>query len=346
MAGALTFDLASTLCGWCAGDGRGVPMAGCIRLPPCDADLGLLACSLEDRIERLDAEFDPDFIGYESPLLMRHDRLIDLRRIYGLGMLTERFAVRKAQRTGRSIIAGECDPKRAKAALTGDAYASKSDMVKAARRLGVSLPATIGEGQQDAAMKRGEEWDDAPRDYDPYYRWLEPRLKPGRWAVIPDRPGAPSQINDSLLGGWPFGRTYGVPLWHMDGPLQRLGKLCEQYDMVALGWIGHPKKEPVGCPRYRARMKEVAEVLGKDWPPIHMMRGIAVAWDYQFTSADATSLAQNGHRYDSPIDTLCGDKWRGRRAYADKLERRRSAYREPDRSGRESNGSALRFDFE
>ena len=132
----------------------------------------------------------------------------------------------------------------------------------------------------------------------------------------------------------------------MDGPLQRLGKLCERYDMVALGWIGHPKKEPVGCPRYRARMKEVAEVLGKDWPPIHMMRGIAVAWDYQFTSADATSLAQNGHRYDSPIDTLCGDKWRGRRAYADKLERRRSAYREPDRSGRESNGSALRFDFE
>lgn len=172
-----------------------------------------------------------------------------------------------------------------------------------------------------AAVKRGEEWDDAPRDHTALYAWLEPKLRPGSWAVIPDRPGAPSQLNDALLNDWPFGRRYGVPLWHMDGPLERLGRLCERYDKVALGWIGDPKKEPVGCPRYRARMREVRKLLGKDWPPIHMMRGIAVAWDYPFASADATSLAQNGWRYDSPIDTLLGDPWRGRRAYADALER-------------------------
>lgn len=170
-------------------------------------------------------------------------------------------------------------------------------------------------------MRRGEEWDSTPRDWSDYYRWLEPRLKPGRWAVIPDMPGAPSQLNDGLLNDWPFGPEWGVPLWHMDGPLERLGRLCERYPTVALGWIGHPKREPVGCPRYRERMEELARFFGRQWHPLHMMRGIAVAFDYPFASADATSLAQNGHRYDSPLDALCGDPWRGRRAYADTLER-------------------------
>jgi hypothetical protein len=171
-----------------------------------------------------------------------------------------------------------------------------------------------------AAVKNGEEWAQ-DRDWTPYYRWLEPRLKAGRWAVIPDMPGAPSQLNDGLLNDWPFGRTWGVPLWHMDGHLDRLARLCDQYDRVALGWIGDPKREPVGCRRYRDRMEDVDKLLGNRWPPLHMMRGVAVAFDYPFASADSTSLAQNGWRYDSPIDTLAGDSWRGRNAYADKLER-------------------------
>jgi hypothetical protein len=170
------------------------------------------------------------------------------------------------------------------------------------------------------AMRAGLEW--APeRDWAPYYQWLDERLfSPGRWAVIPDAPGAPSQLNDGLLNDWPFGRSRGVPLWHMDGPIERLGRLCERYDRVALGWIGHPKKEPVGCDAYHRRMEDVARLLGNRWPPIHMMRGVLVARDYPFISADSTSLAQNGWRYDSPIDRHLGDPWRGRRAYADRLE--------------------------
>jgi len=170
------------------------------------------------------------------------------------------------------------------------------------------------------AMRRGEAWAQE-RDWSPYYRWLEDRLFwPGRWAVIPDVPGAPSQINDGLLNDWPFGRSRGAPLWHMDGPIERLGRLCDQYDRVAIGWIGHPKREPVGCDNYRRRMDDVSSLLGNRWPVIHMMRGVAVAGDYPFASADSTSLAQNGHRYDSPLDALLGDPWRGRRAYADRLE--------------------------
>lgn len=133
------------------------------------------------------------------------------------------------------------------------------------------------------ALKRGEEWDDSPRDHSALYAWLDQRIwHPGRWAVIPDRPGAPSQLNDALLKTWPFGRSKGAPLWHMDGPIGRLGRLCQEYDRVCLGWIGDWKKEPVGCDSYRRKMDEVGTFLGNRFPPLHMMRGVAVARDYPF----------------------------------------------------------------
>lgn len=177
-----------------------------------------------------------------------------------------------------------------------------------------------------AAIKRGDDWF-VRDDWTPYYRWLEPRLfYPGRWAVIPDAPGAPSQLNDGLLNDWPSGPGRGVPLWHMDAPIERLARLCERYPRVALGWIGHPKREPVGCDAYRRKMHQVAELMGNTWHPLHMMRGTAVAFDYPFMSADSTSLARNGHRYDwldHQLDMFAsGGKWQGRRMYADRLERR------------------------
>jgi hypothetical protein len=129
-------------------------------------------------------------------------------------------------------------------------------------------------------------------------------------------PGAPSQLNDALLNEWPFGQK-GAPLWHMDGPIERLLKLCERFDRVCLGWTGAGKG--IDCPDYHARMEEVAKALGNRWPVLHMMRGVAVAFDYPFDSADSTSLAQNGWRYDTVFDF--GDRWAGRRAYADTLER-------------------------
>lgn len=166
-------------------------------------------------------------------------------------------------------------------------------------------------------------------DWAPFYRWLEQRLfVPGRWAVIPDAPGAPSQLNDALLVDWPFGQR-GAPLWHMNGSLERLGRLLDRFDRVCLGWIGEfdpalkairPEERAVGCDAYHARMEEVDRFLGNRWPELHMMRGVLVAPEYPFGSADATTLAQNGWRYDAPIGTDSDDPWRGRRAYRDRLE--------------------------
>lgn len=172
-----------------------------------------------------------------------------------------------------------------------------------------------------AAQRKGEDWAEK-WNWSDYYDWLEPRLfRPGRWAVIPDMPGAPSQLNDALIPEWPFGQK-GAPLWHMDGPLDRLLKLCDKFDRVCLGWTGAGKH--LDRPEYHERMEEVARALGNRWPVLHMMRGLRVAWDYPFASADGTTLAQNGWKYDTELDF--GEKWRGRAAYADKIERPR-----PDR---------------
>jgi hypothetical protein len=191
------------------------------------------------------------------------------------------------------------------------------------------------------ALRAGLEWDEASRDawWRAYYGWLEPRLllAPGRWAIVPDSPGAPSQINDALLNDWPFGRSRGAPVWHMNQPIERLGRLCERYDRVCLGWIGHPKEEPVGCDDYLRRMEDVATFYGNRWHPTHMLRGVLVANLFPFVSADSSSLAQNGHRYDWRDDreTVEFDvgadgvwrmrnsppaPWKGRRFYADRLE--------------------------
>jgi len=167
------------------------------------------------------------------------------------------------------------------------------------------------------AMRAGREWDESDRHlwWRAYYDWLEPMLfQPGRWAIMPDSPAAPSQLNDGLLNDWPFGHL-GAPVWHMDGPIERLARLCDRFPRVCLGWIGDPKKEPVGCEAYFRKMDEVSRLMGNTWHPLHMLRGTLVAREYPFLSVDSTSLAQNGHRYDDE-----GPDWIGRQRYACRLE--------------------------
>jgi hypothetical protein len=154
-------------------------------------------------------------------------------------------------------------------------------------------------------------------DWPEFYRWLEPILfSPGRWAVIPDVIDAGSQLQDALLGEWPFGHR-GAPVWHMDEPTDRLARLCAEWPRVCIGSTGEYWQ--VGADDWKRRMDEA-------WPAtngaaIHMLRGTAVAGLYPFDSADSSSLGKNGWRYDSPMDGLFGTPWRGRIAYADRLER-------------------------
>lgn len=181
------------------------------------------------------------------------------------------------------------------------------------------------------ARKLMREWEENERDWRPYYTWLEQRLfLPGRWAVIPDRIAAPTQLNDALLSEWPHGPARGAPVWHMDEPVERIGRLLDRgYDRICFGWVGSfdpaigdivKQERAVGCPAYHRKMEEVARFFGNSWPIVHMLRGVGVGAEYPFFSADSTSLAQNGWEYDSPMDDAWGTPWRGRNAYADRLE--------------------------
>ncbi|WP_294138273.1 hypothetical protein [Sphingomonas sp.] len=130
-----------------------------------------------------------------------------------------------------------------------------------------------------AAMRAGKDWSDSDVPRDVYYRWLEPWIWGDRaTAIMPDIPGAPSQLNDSELLDWPFPIEKGLPVYHMDGPIARFGRLLAIYPRVAMGWIGDPKREPVGCEAYLRRIDEIEAELGPDiWPHVHMLRGVAVA---------------------------------------------------------------------
>lgn len=188
------------------------------------------------------------------------------------------------------------------------------------------------------ARRSGRECEEIDRDWRPYYAWLEDRLwLPGRWAVIPDRIAAPSQLNDALISDWPHGRARGAPVWHMDGTIERLARLCDRFDRVCFGWVGEfdpaiadirVDQRDVGCEAYHRKMDQVSRLFGNRWPLVHQFRGGSVGAMYPFASVDITTLGQNGWRHDwqdRQVDLFTGEvrgEWAGRRMYADRIEAR------------------------
>jgi len=139
------WDLSPGLVGWCSGTGEVRPVCSAFRLDDHGDDLGVMGLQFSDRVERHIEEYRPGLIGYESPLLVKHDTLMKLRRTYGLGVLLETIAAR------HGIPTFERDPKTLKGYLTGGAYASKAEMVQVALGCGINLPPKKVDGQEDAA---------------------------------------------------------------------------------------------------------------------------------------------------------------------------------------------------
>lgn len=156
MPGALFFDIAPGLTGYCAGDGSGVPTADAWRFPDCGDDYGALAAHMEDWLRALITTHDPDAVGYESPIHPKpHDKTATCRRILGLGVVLELVVLRvneERERGGRRpIICREVDLRRIKRLATGDQYADKPAVARAVAAAGIPLPATIELGRHDAA---------------------------------------------------------------------------------------------------------------------------------------------------------------------------------------------------
>lgn len=152
--GVLFFDIAPSLTGYCVGDGWSVPTAAAWEFPDCGDDLGWLGRAMADQARALIREHRPERVGYEAPILKRHDTLWKLRRIYGLGMVLETVCQEDEFRRpdGSFLPCGEADLRRMKSLITGDPHAEKTDVAKIiSQRLCIPLPRTNDEGRLDAS---------------------------------------------------------------------------------------------------------------------------------------------------------------------------------------------------
>jgi Holliday junction resolvasome RuvABC endonuclease subunit len=141
------FDTATRLTGWAVGDGSRLPTVGVWDFPQVGADLGELGYQFERALIRHLDSYGTTHVMYEAPIVTPHDKLLTIRKLYGLGFLLETVCKR------RGIICEEVSWADIKVEMTGSTKATKDDVVAVARRLGIDLPA--GEGAKDAADATG-----------------------------------------------------------------------------------------------------------------------------------------------------------------------------------------------
>ena len=80
------FDLASRKCGWCAGTGATVPVAGAILMDQVGDDLGWMVDQFDKSLFVIVERFKPTHFLYEAPILVSsRDNLLTVRKLYNLG---------------------------------------------------------------------------------------------------------------------------------------------------------------------------------------------------------------------------------------------------------------------
>lgn len=134
-------------------------------------------------------------------------------------------------------------------------------------------------------------------DWPAYYDWCNKWLDyPTTWAVIPDVIDAGTQEQDALLREWPHGQR-GSPVWHMDEPIPRLLRLCDEWQRVCIGSTA--EFSSVLSTSWCRRIDEVFNELSRRHrrlPWIHMLRGMRLSgMHWPFASVDSTDIAQNHH---------------------------------------------------
>lgn len=149
-----------------------------------------------------------------------------------------------------------------------------------------------------------------PTDWAAFYAWAEPWLSfPTTWAVIPDVIDGGSQLQDALLREWPFGHK-GAPVWHMDEPIHRLERLCDEWPRVCIGSTA--EYATVLSPAWARRMDECWDLLARGrqfLPNIHMLRGMQLSGKrWPFASVDSTDVAQNHNRQQNTPRKMA-DRW-------------------------------------
>lgn len=139
-------------------------------------------------------------------------------------------------------------------------------------------------------------------DWDKYYLWLQSFIDKIEFFFIPDVIDGTEKENDHLIAEYfKGGYSKGVPIWHINESLERLIKLMNSFDYIAIGSAGEFSQ--LGTHKWHIRMDEAMRVLcDKDGYPkvkIHMLRCLdaRLFTKYPFHSGDSTSLAVNHKKY-------------------------------------------------
>lgn len=136
-----------------------------------------------------------------------------------------------------------------------------------------------------------------------YMDWCEKwHRHPGfDWALIPDMIEGTEEDNDALLADWPA-NVRGVPVWHMHESIDRLVRLGNEWDTVALGSSG--QWATPGTLRWWDRMSAALNELCRPdgMPPcrLHGLRMLdpSIFSRFPLSSADSTNAGVNSGSLD------------------------------------------------
>lgn len=132
-------------------------------------------------------------------------------------------------------------------------------------------------------------------DWNKYYEWLESRLSPPHWAVIPDVIDGDVSDNLELIKQWPHRKDCSAVVWHMSEPVDHLLHLIDLgFGKVCFGSSGAYWQ--VGSPAWERRADVAFNEICKRGliPWVHMLRGLSMAGDkWPFASADSANVARH-----------------------------------------------------
>jgi hypothetical protein len=153
-------------------------------------------------------------------------------------------------------------------------------------------------------------------DWDEYATWCLSFARHPRFdfAIIPDVIDGDEPDNDGLIRMWSEKccRVSACPVWHLHESLDRLKRLCQQWERVALGSSG--QWPTPGVDSWQNRMDDAFDAIcDEDGFPLARIHGLRmlrgdIVQRYPFASCDSTNAAQNGTREagKNGVDSLWG----------------------------------------
>jgi len=138
--------------------------------------------------------------------------------------------------------------------------------------------------------------------WDKFYTWLENYINSPRldFFFIPDKITGSEEENDILIEECPY--KNGVPIWHTNESLERLDRLSNEYDRIA---IGSSAEHNLRTTEWWERMVEAFNTicdLGKPRCKVHGLRTLnkEIVSSFPFASGDSSTVA----RHSSPDNYL------------------------------------------